>query len=121
MVELLGDLRRAHKKNEEIEGVERPAEEAGEQRVARLARSAGDIAGKAGESFCFRPSATRRAKDGIGYARDLEHFGDVVNANDVRATENACGHGGCGAPNALAFGHAAKRSPDKPLSRNADE
>lgn len=46
-------------------------------------------------------SALAGAEDGIGDAGDLEHFGDVVDADDVGAAEDGGGDGGGGAPCAL--------------------
>jgi hypothetical protein len=46
-------------------------------------------------------AATLRRQERIGDAGDLNHFGGVVHANDVRAKENAGGNRGGGAPDSL--------------------
>jgi hypothetical protein len=43
--------------------------------------------------------------EAIGDAGDLHHFGDIVHADDVGAREDARGHSGGGAPDAL-FGRS---------------
>src|SRR5207245_8025010 len=56
---------------------------------------------------------------------DLGHFGDVVNANDVRAGEDTGSDCGGGGPQALigrsGFGVARERCSEKALARGADE
>lgn len=63
---------------------------------------------------------------GVGNARNLRHFGDVVDAYDVRTKEDAGSNGGRGTPNALiewrrlaVFASVAPRKPlrDVPTSK----
>jgi len=46
-------------------------------------------------------------------AGDLDHFGDVVDADEVRAAEDAGGNGGGGTPDALGFGGAPKSAAEE--------
>src|SRR5205823_752268 len=61
----------------------------------------------------------------IGCASDLDHFGDVVHANDVRAIQDGSGHRRSGAPDALlrrsGLPITSKRRAKKPFARSADE
>src|SRR4029077_12775008 len=73
-----------------------------------------------------------RREEGVGDAGDLEHFGEVVDADDVGAEEDAGGDGGGGAPEALVGrgGLAVGRAPflcqgkcraDETFARGADQ
>ena len=67
----------------------------------------------------------RGIQDRVGDAGDSDHFGDIVDAHDVRATENRCGHGGGGAEQTLLgrrarAARARKRLAKKRFPRSAD-
>lgn len=66
-----------------------------------------------------------RVKYTIGDAGDLNHFGHVVNADDVRAAENACRYSGGCAPDAFVgrSGLAVLREgrAEKTFARSAHE
>src|SRR6185437_14448470 len=57
----------------------------------------------------------------VGDFGDLDHFGDVVDADDVRATQNARRDCGGGPPDALFCCDAAERVTNECLSRRAHE
>ncbi len=94
--------------------------------LRELARSAGDIAGKDAALILFGDLRVPgcdgcRTQHGVNDARDLRHFGYVVDANDMRASEDARGDRGRRTPGALAFRRAAERLADETLSRRADQ
>ena len=101
-----------------VEGVESPAEETGDESVARVGALLGTGGRLRWRSFGWRaslPDRNVRIHDGIGDAGDLHHFGDVVHANDVRAAQDAGGDGGGGAPDARR--RSGARRPDAALAR----
>src|SRR5437764_1258441 len=66
-----------------------------------------------------------RFRQSVRNAGDLNHFGDVVNANNVRAVEDGSRNRGGGAPDALlgesGFPIAGKRCAQKALAGSADK
>src|SRR5579864_6621723 len=62
-----------------------------------------------------------RVEDGVRDARDLNHFGDVMNAHDMRASKNASGYSCRGAPSAFGDRRPAEHAADEGLARGADE
>jgi len=49
----------------------------------------------------FTTCSSLCSEEGVGDAGDLDHFGDVVDADDVRTAEDCSGDGRRGAPDAL--------------------
>jgi len=65
----------------------------------------------------FTTCSSLCSEEGVGDAGDLDHFGDVVDANDVRPTQNSDRDGGYGAPDAqLALAAALAGDPPFPVS-----
>src|SRR5208337_1377980 len=66
-----------------------------------------------------------QAQESVGDAGDLEHFGDVVDADDVGAGKDAGGDSGGGAPDALAgrsgFAMMRESGAKEAFARGADE
>jgi len=73
----------------------------------------------------MKPASEVGINEAVGDTNDLDHFGDIVDAYDVRAVEN--GHSDCGggAPNAVlrwsGFSVAGESCAEKALARSADE
>ena len=71
----------------------------------------------------MKPASEVGINEAVGDTNDLDHFGDIVDAYDVRAVEN--GHSDCGggAPNAVlrwsGFSVAGESCAEKALARRA--
>src|SRR6516165_10944683 len=74
---------------------------------------------------CANASALSRGAQCIGHACHLKHFGDIMDADDVRAVENAGGDRRGRAPDSLArrsgLATAGERSAEKALARSSDK
>ena len=65
----------------------------------------------------FTTCSSLCSEEGVGDAGDLDHFGDVVDTDDVRAAQNGNGDGRRSAPDALlALAAALAGDPPFPVS-----
>jgi len=62
----------------------------------------------------FTTCSSLCSEEGVGDAGDLDHFGDIMHADDVRPTQNSGRDGGRSAPDAL-LALAAALAGDPPF------